>query len=302
MNKLILPVIVTLFIVACSQGDRSLTGVNKTSNEKTGRMSLQNRPTVGDSYSLEIVPHDAYRSSTLHLIPTGFDPSQAKIEWLVNGMAIETKNLTQFAGTDTRKGNTVQVRALVKDTAVLSNVVQIKNSPPEITRVKILPDVFRPGDNLNVEVEGSDVDGDNVTFLYEWTKNGEPAGKGNCIECSIKRGDKVEVKITPFDGEAYGKPIVLQREIKNLPPMIVDHKDCSFDGKVYTYQVKATDPDGDTLTYALVPPPAGMTIDPSTGLLQWNVPPDFKGNKEVLITVSDGHGGTASYNVTITIQ
>ena len=46
--------------------------------------------------------------------------------------------------------------------------------------------------------------------------------------------------------------------------MIVDHKNFNFDGKIYTYQVKATDPDEDKLTYSLKSAPAGMTIDPKT--------------------------------------
>ncbi|HCL90511.1 MAG TPA: hypothetical protein DHW70_04240 [Candidatus Atribacteria bacterium] len=34
---------------------------------------------------------------------------------------------------------------------------------------------------------------------------------------------------------------------------------------LYTYDVNATDPEGDTLTYSLIAPPEGMTIDPDTG-------------------------------------
>jgi hypothetical protein len=84
--------------------------------------------------------------------------------------------------------------------------------------------------------------------------------------------------------------------------MIVEHKDLSFDDTTYTYQVKATDPDGDTLAYSLESPQDGITIDPSTGLLKWVVPKEFKGKKDVSITVSDGHGGTAKYNLTISIR
>ena len=40
----------------------------------------------------------------------------------------------------------------------------------------------------------------------------------------------------------------------------------------YSYDVQAIDPDNDLLTYSLVNNPAGMTINPSTGLISW-VPP-----------------------------
>jgi hypothetical protein len=71
---------------------------------------------------------------------------------------------------------------------------------------------------------------------------------------------------------------------------------------VYTYQVRASDPDGDALTYSMESPVKGMAIDPATGLLQWNVPAEFKGKTDVSITVGDGNGGTSTYSVTITIQ
>ena len=37
----------------------------------------------------------------------------------------------------------------------------------------------------------------------------------------------------------------------------------------YTYPVTATDPDGDALLFTLLDSPAGMTIDPVSGVLQW---------------------------------
>jgi hypothetical protein len=43
-------------------------------------------------------------------------------------------------------------------------------------------------------------------------------------------------------------------------------------------------------------------IDPSTGLMKWLVPKDFKGRKEVSIAVKDGQGGAARYQLLITIQ
>ncbi len=83
--------------------------------------------------------------------------------------------------------------------------------------------------------------------------------------------------------------------------MIIEDKEFSFDGKIYAFQVKATDPDGDSLTYSIKTPPAGMTIDPSTGLVKWDVPPEFKGRASVSVSVTDGHGGEAIQSLTIEI-
>ncbi len=181
----------------------------------------------------------------------------------------------------------------VKGREVLSNIVKVKNAAPELTKIKIMPETFKSGDVLYVDVIGSDIDGDEITILYEWTKNGEPAGKEKQIGTSIKRGDKISIKITPFDGESYGQAVILRREIRNLPPVIMEDKEFSFDGKGFSYRVKAIDPDNDTLAYSLKTAPAGMTIEKTTGLIQWIVPQDFKGKTDVAVVVSDGHGGEA---------
>ena len=57
-------------------------------------------------------------------------------------------------------------------------------------------------------------------------------------------------------------------------------------GETYVYNVEATDPDGDILTYSLITKPMGMTINPATGLIGW--PPKAEGNYVVVVKVSDG--------------
>ncbi|MBI5042997.1 MAG: Ig-like domain-containing protein [Nitrospirae bacterium] len=118
----------------------------------------------------------------------------------------------------------------------------------------------------------------------------------------VKKGDKISVKITPFDGEAHGKPVVLNREISNVPPRIADDRGFNFSGDAFTYQVKAYDADGDPLTYSLKSAPAGMTIDPKTGLVQWKVPAEFKGKASFTVGAADGKGGESSYTLTIDIK
>ena len=57
-------------------------------------------------------------------------------------------------------------------------------------------------------------------------------------------------------------------------------------GADYTYDVEATDPDGDTLIYFLTVMPSGMTIDVDTGLIIWT--PPAEGDYNVTVNVSDG--------------
>ncbi|MCG2813221.1 MAG: Ig domain-containing protein, partial [Thermodesulfovibrionales bacterium] len=247
----------------------------------------------GVQYSLEIMPSDASRNSTLNLILKGFNLSDAKIVWLVNGNPVVSETPSQFKAAEIKKGDMVQAKAIVQGKEIFSNIVQIKNAPPGISMVKILPEVLRQSGALYVEAIGTDIDGDEISIAYEWTKNGEPAGKEKQIGVPIKRGDKITIKITPFDGEGYGKPFILNSELRNLPPVIMEDKKINFNGKSFSYQVKAVDPDNDTLAYSLKTAPSGMNIEKTTGLIQWIVPQDFKGKAEVAVIVSDGHGGEA---------
>jgi len=63
----------------------------------------------------------------------------------------------------------------------------------------------------------------------------------------------------------------------------------------YTYEVKAVDPDkGDVVTYSLTANPAGMTINPVTGLIQWTPTDSQKTSHEVGIMVADSNSVPAS--------
>jgi len=283
---------ICILLFACSS--EKSAGVSGTSQSGV--------PAMAGSYSVEIMPINVTRNSTIYLVPHGFRLSDAKIEWSVNGIPVTGSASDKFSTSGTKKKDEVQARVEVQGKGLLSNVIEIENSLPRIDHVKIMPEVFKPGDVLYVEASGSDIDGDDVTISYEWTKNGEPAGSSKQIESPLKKGDKVDVKITPFDGEAYGRSVILHREIVNLPPRIIENNKHSFDGNTYTYQVNATDPDGDPLTYSLKEGSPGMTIDPASGLIKWNVPADFTGRASYTVSVADGHGGQASQTLTLDIK
>jgi hypothetical protein len=301
MRTFFIIIITVLFLVSCTTekqaGGRKTTG-SGTKEEVRQAGAAAERTTFG----LEITPKNAARNAVLSLSPSGFALADAQVEWYVNNSLFETEfpHLLPASGLD--KGDTVQARALVSGSEVLSAPVTIMNTPPELARVELLPATVKPEDPLRIVAEGKDLDDDEVSFVYEWTRNGEPAGTGSVIEGLLKSGDKVVVKITPFDGEDYGFAFYLKREIGNAPPVIADKTEFTFNGTDCSYRIEASDPDGDLLRYSLENAPAGMTIDPATGRIQWAVPPDFKGVVEVTAVVDDGRGGTARCAQKITIN
>jgi hypothetical protein len=168
--------------------------------------------------------------------------------------------------------------------------------------VKLEPEVFKPGDNIRLEAAAEDPDGDEVAILYEWTINGYPAGSGKGLDAPLKKGDSISVRATPFDGEEYGRAVVLERKVGNQPPMITEHYDYSLEGEVYSYQVKAEDPDGDALSYSLKSAPEGMSIGAETGLVSWVLPDEFNGKAHFTVSVSDGQGAEAEQALTLMIS
>lgn len=291
-----------LFIAACSSQGPEKAGTQGASGEGAGKLPRAAVSKTESMYSLEISPQNAFRDTVFYAIPSNFNLSDGQIEWTVNGASVAGAAAPQFKASEVKKRDVIQASVTVAGVKVASNPVEIRNSPPEITSVKIMPEVFKPGDTLYAEVAARDPDGDPVTISYAWVLNGQPAGTDQKLAVSLKRGDKISIGATPFDGVDQGKPVLEEREILNMPPMIMEHREFTFDGKTYTYQVKAEDPDGDPLTYSLGAAPNGMTIDSSTGLVKWTVPPDYKGVTSMAVIVDDGHGGTSRYNVKITIK
>lgn len=68
---------------------------------------------------------------------------------------------------------------------------------------------------------------------------------------------------------------------------------------LYQYQVTASDPEGDTLTFSLSVKPSGMTINASTGLIQYT--PTAVSTPNVTVVVTDTASNSASQSYTINV-
>jgi len=91
--------------------------------------------------------------------------------------------------------------------------------------------------------------------------------------------------------------------IPDNPPEIISTPVTSGTvGVPYHYDVDATDPDSDPLTFSLTASPPGMTINPTTGLISWIPSPDQTGNSEVVVEVSDSLGATDTQRFTIGVN
>ena len=83
-------------------------------------------------------------------------------------------------------------------------------------------------------------------------------------------------------------------QITSVPPTQAQTED------PYLYAPRATDPDGDRLTWSLVQTnAAGMTIDATTGLIRWTPTTNQVGSYLVRVRASDGRGGSDTQEYTL---
>ena len=91
--------------------------------------------------------------------------------------------------------------------------------------------------------------------------------------------------------------------LSNSSPIIEsDPITTAKEGAAYTYDVEATDPNGDTLTYSLTTDLDGMTINSTTGVISWIPTEDQIGENEVVVEVSDGSkSDTQPFTITVDV-
>jgi RHS repeat-associated protein len=73
-------------------------------------------------------------------------------------------------------------------------------------------------------------------------------------------------------------------------------------GDRYAYQVVATDPERDTLVYSLLKKPEGMTIQPTTGLINWQPITAQLGTQSVEVLVVDPDGAQSIQKFGIVVE
>ena len=192
----------------------------------------------------------------------------------VKALTVEP-SATRSKTSEIKKDDSIQADALSENH---KDQVTAKNSLPTIVKAKIIPAKSNGKDILRIDIIADDKDDDPVSFKYGWAKNGVSSGNDEFLEGPVKRGDKISVKITTYDGKRYGQSVIVRTTLENTPPQILLNGKESFDENLYTYQIKALDADGDTITFKLTKAPKGMKIDEKSGLIRWEVPSGTSGS------------------------
>ncbi len=186
----------------------------------------------------------------------------------------------------------------VSETIMVNVVAKSENHAPVLQPIGTL--TVEPGKEFTYRLRATDPDGDELHFsisgprppgshldkekgVFTWDVPADATGKSFVVVFTVTDGrmtDTAEVKL------------VVGKAGKNRPPQVKDPGVLHFTpGQDNHYQVEATDPDGDKLTYSLAKPemaPKGLAMDAS-GMLRWKPSRDWSGLKvTVQGEVTDG--------------
>ena len=90
-----------------------------------------------------------------------------------------------------------------------------------------------------------------------------------------------------FSGDSSEKTVLL-KPINQAPSFATVNDRSNDEDETVNYQLEASDPDGDPLTYAATGLPTGLSLDTTTGLISGTLPFGAAGTYAVTVTVSDG--------------
>ena len=134
------------------------------------------------------------------------------------------------------------------------------NRQPHVVTLNFTQEEYIYSDNIGVEYETFDPDGDSTREEMFWTVNGKEliSEKGRSLRRkNIKKGDEIVATLVVKDGVLENQQSV-KTVVVNAPPQWL--KDPRTLTKVDGYSVDAIDPDGDPVTYRLEGAPNGMSI------------------------------------------
>ncbi|MDB9426649.1 putative Ig domain-containing protein [Microcystis aeruginosa CS-564/01] len=170
----------------------------------------------------------------------------------------------------------------------------IPNQAPVFTSTA--PQNAQIGQLLTYQATATDANNDRLTYSLL----NQPEGMAVDAETGILiwqpkqnqiGNNRVVLRVSDGKGGIATQEFFLNTKGINTPPQIISSPNTlTLINNTYSYEVKASDFDNDTLTYSLINPPEGMTINANTGLIAYT--PTKLGKQTIEIKVSDGFGGT----------
>lgn len=205
-------------------------------------------------------------------------------------------------------GLTVTDPSGVSNTNYTNLTVSSINESPVIDSV--LPADFlvvvHLGDSLRFRIWSSDPESGSVT--QTWAIGDSLVGEQSQYVLAPSSSDigLMSLSVAVSDDNVLSHDVTRQWlvfvTVLNDPPVIQSEPTTiAIVGVEYTYEVFASDSDGDSLIYYLEVFPEGMAIDGMTGIVTWLPNIDQVGTQQVTLIVDDGRGGSVSQEFTASV-
>ncbi|MEG5082027.1 putative Ig domain-containing protein [Microcoleus sp. AT8-B4] len=236
------------------------------------------------------------------------DPLTFSLNKYPVGMAIDSNGVIQWTPNATQIGqHSVEVAVTDKQGAIATQTFTVTagttaiNLPPTITSTPVF--TASPERPYTYQVTAADADGtisqyqllqsppgmtiNSATGAITW--NNPTAGNHQVVVGAVDNSGTGAAQGFELIARANSTPVVPQ-----IPPQ------SASPGQSYRYDLKATDANGDLLTFALTQSPNGMTVD-EFGRISWKPSATNIGNHPVEVKVTDtfGESVTVSYNLSV---
>lgn len=191
------------------------------------------------------------------------DPMTYDVVWWVNGLAVPDQNGETLASPAFVAGDVVRCAVTAHDgdlsgVPLLSPEIVVANAPPMGGVAVIQPAMPTVLNSIVCEVSAvSDPDGDNITWTFEWIRNGEkiPDAVGPILPAgTLNKNDSVVCLAVPSDGQTIGAVVVSSAvTVQNSNPTggstLLSPATASVLSTLVCQGAGATDADGDQITY-----------------------------------------------------
>ncbi|NUN15242.1 MAG: hypothetical protein HUU55_16565 [Myxococcales bacterium] len=235
---------------------------------------------------------------TLGTHPAGveLDPGTGLLQWIPTIDQLGSHTIT-IEVMDNKGGKATQ-------TWTLSVVLDAPNLPPFITSDPPLTALAGTPWTYSLKAIDPEFDPlDYQKFAGPASMTAAPDGTFTWTPSVLNAGNvSVTIGVVDSEGATAKQSFTVVVKGKNNPPVFTNTAPTTVNqGATYVFVAKATDPDNDPLTFSLTTAPDGATIHPTEGLLLWKPEGNPTNPIPIVITVSDGYGGTATLEFDVSV-